>query len=307
MTEPIRLTLFASSGVERRTPQVRRAIRRLRSMGFAVEADDSVRYRHQRFAGTDEQRVATLHRIADSRPDAALAVRGGYGMTRILDALDWRRLARSVDSGTQWIGYSDMTAFSLALLQHTGRATWHGPMATEDLGRELGVDPEADDANEVSCESLAEAASGVLEGIGFRTGRGCDGLVRRGQLWGGNLSMVCSLLGTPHWPEVKGGLLFLEDVGEHPYRVERMLLQLLQAGVLQRQSAILLGQFSAWKPSPVDRGYGLKQALERVRAAVDVPLVTGLPIGHVPLNLPIPQGRQGVLEIERQTAMLCWE
>ena len=77
-------------------------------------------------------------------------------------------------------------------------------------------------------------------------------------LWGGNLCVLMSLLGTPHWPRIKGGVLFLEDVNEHPYRVERMLLQLHQAGVLDAQKAVLLGEFSAAQPSPLDRGYTLE-------------------------------------------------
>lgn len=298
--------IFSASGVQTGQVPLNRAKRRLQSLGFSVELDPSVKHRFQRFAGTDEQRLDTLHRIAARAPAVAMASRGGYGLSRLLDRLDWDLIASSVDRGTQWVGYSDWTAFQLALLAHTGRSTWHGPMASDAFGRESGVDAEGDDANEVSCECLAEAVTGVLEAVGFRTARGFDGLERQGLLWGGNLSMVCSLLGTPHWPQVEGGLLFLEDVGEHPYRVERMLLQLHQAGVLARQSAILLGQFSGWKPSPLDRGYGLKQVVEHLRQVTDVPIVSGLPVGHSAMNLSIPQTRHGTLAIQKQSALLAW-
>lgn len=305
MTTSTALTLFAASGVETRRAHVKRARQRLKAMGYDVTEDSSVRLRHQRFAGTDEQRLDTLHRVADEAPSVALACRGGYGMTRLLDAVQWRRLKRSVERGTRWVGYSDMTALSLALLAHTGAPSWHGPMAAEDFGRELGLDAKADEANEITCETFDQAMHGELEALGFRTEARWDGFGTKGMLWGGNLSMICSLLGTRHWPNISGGLLYLEDVGEHPYRVERMLLQLAQAGVLARQRAVLLGQFNAWKAAPLDRGYGLKAMIKRVaEACPKTALITGLPLGHVPLNLTLPQGRPAVLQVEGRTAYL---
>lgn len=302
------LIVFATSGVETRRSHVQRAQRRLRSMGFAVSEDESVRLRHQRFAGSDDQRLATLHRVADQAPSVALACRGGYGMTRILDGIQWKRIKRSVDRGTRWVGYSDMTALSLGLWAHTGAVSWHGPMAAEDFGRERGNDAHSDEANDITCETFDQAMRGELEAVGFRAELGQDGLSAKGALWGGNLSMVCSLLGTPHWPRVKGGILFLEDVGEHPYRIERMLLQLAQAGVLAEQRAVLLGQFNAWKPSPLDRGYGLKAMLQRVRSnCPKTPLLTGLPVGHVPLNLTLPQGMPVQLQVQGRAAYLFFD
>ena len=302
------LTIFAASGVETRRAHLRRACRRLQAMGYEVTEDESTRLRHQRFAGDDSQRLAALHRVADAAPAVALACRGGYGITRLLDGIHWRRLQRSVERGTRWIGYSDLTALSLALLAHTGAGSWHGPMASEDFGRKRGEDPEVDEANDITCETFDQAMSGSLEAVGFRTARGRDGFCATGTLWGGNLSMICSLLGTSHLPRVKGGVLFLEDVGEHPYRVERMLLQLAQAGILAQQRAVLLGQFSAWKPSPLDRGYALKQVWERVgQACPKTPLLTGLPVGHVPLNMALPQGRKVKLQVEGSTAYLFFD
>lgn len=297
------LTIFAPAGVETRRAHLQRARRRLQRMGYEVSEDESTRLRHQRFAGDDESRLATLHRVADAAPSVALACRGGYGMTRLLDAIDWKLLARSVERGTRWVGYSDLTALSLGLMAHTGAPSWHGPMASEDFGRERGADVEIDELNDITCETFEQAMGGELEAMGFRTDAGHDGLSAKGALWGGNLSMVCSLLGTRHVPRIKGGLLFLEDVGEHPYRVERMMLQLAQAGVLADQRAVLLGQFNAWKPSPLDRGYGLKQVWARVaRECPKTPLLTGLPVGHAPLNMALPQGRRVALQVDGRTA-----
>jgi muramoyltetrapeptide carboxypeptidase len=296
------LTVLAPAGVELRSAALQRAKRALGGLGFQVTLDPGVRGRHQRFAGTDEARLAALHRVADAAPSVAMASRGGYGLTRLLDAIDWPRLARSVERGTRWVGYSDMTALQMGLLAHTGAGSWAGPMAADDFGR----DDEHGGIDEVTRDCFTEAMSGELEAVGWRTEAGFDGLGVRGTLWGGNLCVLQSLLGTPHWPKVKGGILFLEDVNEHPYRVERMLLQLHQAGVLARQQAVVLGQFSDWRASPLDRGYTLKSAIAHLRSVFAVPVLTGVPFGHVPTKVTLPLGRKVQLLVEGRDALLGW-
>ena len=296
------LLVYAPSGVELRTAALKLARQRLCALGFEVTLDPSVKARHQRFAGDDEDRLATLYRVADAVPDIAMACRGGYGLTRLLDRIDWPRLARSVAQGTRWVGFSDLTALQLGLLAHTGASSWHGAMACDDFGR-------PDDAGgvaEVTQDCFTEALSGALEAVGFRTEAGFDGLDAAGTLWGGNLAMVQSLLGTPHLPKVKGGILFLEDVNEHPYRVERALLQLHQAGILQRQKAVLLGAFSDWRKSPMDRGYSLKTAVAHLRSVCPTPILTGLPFGHVPTKVMLPVGRKVQLVVQGRDVLVGW-
>ena len=296
------MILFTPSGVVPLAASLRLAQRRLKTLGFDVRLDGSALARHQRFGGDDETRLAALHRVAEAAPSVAMATRGGYGLTRLLDRIDWPRLARSVEQGTRWVGYSDMTALQLALLHHTGAGSWAGPAALDDFGRseeDGGVD-------EVTRDCFLEAMSGELEAVGFRTEAGFDGLQARGVLWGGNLTMVCSLLGTAHMPLIRGGVLFLEDVNEHPYRVERMLLQLQQAGVLARQKAVLLGAFSGWKASPLDRGYTMKSALAQLRARTPTPLLTGLPVGHVHPKVTLPVGRKVQLVVQRREVLVAW-
>jgi muramoyltetrapeptide carboxypeptidase len=232
----------------------------------------------------------------------ALATRGGYGLTRLLDRIDWKLIARSVERGTRWVGHSDLTALQLGLLAHAPARTWAGPLAGDHFGRsddEGGVD-------EVTRDCFVEAMHGELEAIGFRTDPGFEGLDVKGTLWGGNLTMLVSLLGTRHFPKIKGGILFVEDVNEHPYRVERHLLHLQQAGVLDAQKAVVLGAFSAWKPSPLDRGYGLKSAVARVRAATQTPVLTGLPHGHVPTTVCLPVGARVTLATQGREAFIGW-
>ena len=302
------LTLFTPAGVLPRAAPLKLAAKRLRALGFDVGIDEAALRKLQRFAGDDDSRLAALHRVAGAAPSIALATRGGYGLTRLLDRIDWKLIARSVERGTRWVGQSDLTALQLGLLSHAGRAagiTWAGPLACDDFGRS----DEAGGVDEVTRDCFVEAMDGSLEAVGFRTEAGFDGLGVKGTLWGGNLCMVNSMLGTRHWPKAdvtKGGILFLEDVNEHPYRVERSLLQLHQAGVLDAQKAVVLGAFSAWKPSPLDRGYGLKAMLAQVRGATRTPILTGLPFGHVATKVTLPVGAKVELLVQGRDALLGW-
>ena len=322
------LILYSPSGVVAAAP-LRRAARRLTALGYEVEIDASAVARHQRFAGDDDTRLAALHRVAERAPDIAMATRGGYGLTRLLDRIDWSLIHRSIECGTRWVGHSDFTALQLGLLAHRKGAgqgaatcqahvhdhgdahqhgprgaiglTWAGPMACGDFGGEA-----VDDITE---PCFVEAMSGALEAVGFRTEAGFDGLAARGTLWGGNLCMVTSLLGTAHWPKAattRGGILFLEDVNEHPYRVERSLLQLHQAGVLDAQKAVLLGDFSGYRKSPLDRGYRLKTAIAQLRSLTKVPILTGLPFGHVPTKVTMPVGAKVRLLVQGRDVLVGW-
>ena len=120
MTQPSILHVYAPAGVELRTAALTLARQRLGALGFTVTMDPSVKGRHQRFAGDDDARLAAIHRVAAAAPSVAMACRGGYGLTRLLDRIDWPLLARSVGQGTRWVGHSDLTALHLGLLAHTG-------------------------------------------------------------------------------------------------------------------------------------------------------------------------------------------
>ncbi len=302
------LTIFSPSGVVQPAAPLRLATKRLRQLGFAVRVDEAALDKHQRFAGSDDTRLAALDRVAREAPSIAMASRGGYGLTRLLDRIDWALLARSVEQGTRWVGHSDMTALQLALLAHAKARSWAGPMACYDFGRaqEERGEKRVDAVDEVTQACFVEAMGGELEAVGFRTEAGHDGLVARGTLWGGNLCIVNSLLGTRHWPKVKGGVLFLEDVNEHPYRVERCLLQLHQAGVLDAQKAVLLGAFSDWRKSPLDRGYTLKTALAHLRSVTRTPILAGLPFGHVPTKVCLPVGAKVTLAVQGREVLVGW-
>jgi muramoyltetrapeptide carboxypeptidase len=300
------MILYTPAGVLVKTAPLALAAKRLKALGFAVQVDEAARARHQRFGGDDETRLAALHRVARAAPDVALATRGGYGLTRLLDRIDWSLIEHSIEHGTRWVGHSDITVLQLGMLAHRkggkGGVTWAGPLACDDFGRtdaDGGVD-------EITQDCFTEAMSGALEAVGFRTEAGFDGLDATGTLWGGNLCMVNSLLATKHFPRVKGGVLFLEDVNEHPYRIERNLLQLHQAGVLDAQKAIVLGEFSAYRKAPHDRGFTLKTVVAHLRTLTRTPILTGLPFGHVPTKVTMPVGARVTLLVDGRDVLIGW-
>ena len=300
------LTLFSPAGVLVKSAPLTLAAKRLKALGFEVQIDASARARHQRFAGDDDTRLAALNRIAHAAPSIALASRGGYGLTRLLDRIDWPLIARSIERGTRWVGHSDMTTLQLGLLAQPKLGakliTWAGPLAVDDFGRA----DEAGGVDEVTRDCFLEAMSGALEAVGFRTEAGFDGLEARGTLWGGNLCMVNSLLSTQYFPRIRGGVLFLEDVNEQPYRTERCLLQLHQAGVLDSQMAIVLGAFTVHRKSPLDRGFSMKTVVAHLRSLTKTPILTGLPFGHVPTKVTLPVGARVNLVVQGRDALIGW-
>jgi len=297
-----RIYIYSPSSAVRNKEAVRRGVARLKAMGHEVELDPAVFATHMRFAGDDETRLAAIERAARSGADMAIITRGGYGLTRLLPRIPYKLVAKAIDRGTKFVGLSDFTAFQGAVLAETGRVTWAGPAVGEDFG----VEPEPDEIMQACFEDLV---AGQGEGAGWQLPRAealGQPLQVKGTLWGGNLAMVTALVGTPWMPKVKGGILFLEDVSEHPYRVERMLTQLLYAGVLQQQKAIVFGQFTNWLPVPHDKGFKMKTVVDWLRGQVKAPVLTGLPFGHVATKVCLPVGAKVTLAAEGRDAFLLW-
>ncbi|MFO0459436.1 MAG: LD-carboxypeptidase [Burkholderiales bacterium] len=285
------LYAISPSGAVQDRTRMERAAARLADAGIGVRFDRTAFSRAQRFAGTDAQRAAAFGRAAAQRAPVVMITRGGYGLTRYLDALDYEALAAS---GKKWVGVSDFTAFQLAMLARAGAVTWAGPALT-DFGAEDGVDGTTRDA-------FGEAMRGELEVLGFGYS-GPKDVEARGTLWGGNLSVLCALLGTPWFPQVRRGILFVEDVNEHPYRIERMLTQLLHAGVIDAQSAVLVGQVSRYRLAEHDRGFDMPAVLRFLRGRTRTPILAGLPYGHEMPCMTLPHGAKVSLATEGRT---CW-
>jgi len=295
--------IFSPSSAVRDKAAFRRGLKRLQAQGHQVEVDTSALASHMRFAGDDATRIAAISRAAASGADVALISRGGYGLTRILPALPYIQIAKAIDGGMQFVGLSDFTAFNQAVYAKTGRITWQGPA----LGEDFGPEHEPDDIMQACFEDLLLEQG---EGTGWQLPK-LDAerrvRVKDAPLWGGNLSVLVSLLGTPYFPQIKGGILFLEDVGEHPYRIERMLTQLLHAGVLAKQKAVLIGQFSNYKLVPGhDKGFKLATVVEWLRSQIKAPVLTGLPIGHIATKVLLPVGAKVDLVTEGRDALMVW-
>ncbi len=291
--EPLQFTIVAPAGFATDQDAVDRACALLIRLGHRVRCDTTARSRWQRFSAPDDERLAAIERVAaDEDTDVALMLRGGYGFTRLIDRIDFAGLARAPK---RWMGHSDFTAFGLAALARAGIVTFAGPMASCDFG---AVTPSV---------FTLENCFGVLANGEWDVECALDGpsrLACAGTLWGGNLAMVAHLVGTPFLPSIDGGILFLEDVGEHPYRVERMLHQLLHAGVLARQRAVLLGAFTEYQLNANDAGYDLATAIAQLRSRISTPIYAGLPFGHVPDKLTLPVGGQCALDIADGRARL---
>lgn len=278
-------------------------------MGCEVEIDKDALSSETRFAGHDSTRVTAIHRAADSGADVALISRGGYGLTRILDEIDYKKIAKAIDGGTQFVGISDFTAFQLSLFAKTRSISWAGPALCEGFGRGGGPDEIMQACFEDLLLGQGEGAGWKLpaKDVSYLSDLKCPDLsIQNAMLWGGNLCVLTSLLGTPYFPNIRGGILFLEDIAEHPYRIERMLTQLLLAGVLSRQKAIVLGQFTEFKLTPHDKGYNLQKVFSWLRTQLDVPVLTNFPYGHVPTKVLLPVGAKVDLVVQEREALIAW-
>lgn len=297
--------VMSPAGAVRDPAVLERGVAHLRALGFTVTLDPAAAGRYQRFSGTDEERLAAFERALAQPADIVMATRGGYGLSRLLPRLDWAAWAAS---GKRFVGYSDCTAFSLGLLAQTGAGSDAGPMVCSDFGVQtpdpgmtasfLGAVRQA----QVLADFVPELPAGAFRGD--IAGADSPELDCSGMLWGGNLALLVSLIGTPYLPAVQGGILFLEDVSEAPFRVERMLSQLLHAGILARQKAILLGRFTDSGHPDKQDGHDLAQVFEWLARQVSTPLIGGLPHGHVPEILTLPVGAQARLTLQSGRARL---
>ncbi|MGN6228500.1 MAG: LD-carboxypeptidase [Dyella sp.] len=289
--------LIAPSGYAADPAAMTRGVARLRAAGYVVENEAVLDRAELRFAGSDAERAADINALAglDTLPDIALVTRGGYGAARLLEHLHFDALReRLAGSALAMVGHSDFTAVQMALHARSGLVTFSGPLLAD-----LGAEPE--DAG--TLDQFRQVLSAPSAEVRWAWG-GNASLDVEGPLWGGNLAVLCSLLGTPYFPRIDGGILFVEDVGEPPFRIERLLYQLHLSGVLGRQRALLLGRFSDCRPGPRDNGYTLEAAFDQLRAVPGIPVIDGLPHGHGAGQLTLPFGPPARLRVEGPAARL---
>ncbi len=271
-----------------------KVIRNMEFWGLIPLVGKHVRDKHGFLAGTDADRLADLHwAFENPEAEAVWCVRGGYGATRILDSIDYKLIKRNPKP---LIGYSDITALHIAIHQRTGLVTFHGPVAGSDypentiqwfksvlteptspliLGMPKDLDP-----------NLPEEDRPHTIVSGKSTGR----------LTGGNLCLLAAMVGTKFSPEFKDKIVFIEDIGEQPYRIDRMLTQLLQGTDLSQAAGIALGVFNDCKVKGESPSLTLLETFKDRLGNLGIPVVYGIPFGHVSLNATLPLGLMACLD-----------
>lgn len=275
--------LIAPSGYCINQSAAARGVTRLESAGHQVNHQQVITRRDQRFAGNESERLADINGLAEltGKNHIVMPVRGGYGASRLLASIDWPALIRRQQHNPLLIcGHSDFTAIQMGLLTKGNVITFSGPMLAGNFG--------AENLNDFTVQHFWQALRNPTYTVEWAgNGPQCRA---EGTLWGGNLAMLTSLIGTPWMPDIENGILVLEDINEHPFRVERMLLQLLHAGILPRQRALILGSFTGATPNDYDAGYDLNSLYAYLRGRLDIPLITGLDFGHEQRTVTLPLG-----------------
>ncbi len=282
-----------ASGSYTRDKDFQGSVELLKAQGYRVKLAPSARAMYEHFAGTDRKRAADINAFfQDEEVKAILCVRGGYGAARILDRLDYRMIARHPKP---FIGFSDVTALHIALGERAGIATIHGPMLVSFTRPDFDSD-----------YTRAQFFNGLRQtvpmgDIPMPEGRELETVMpgeAEGIIVGGNLTVLTSLVGTPYELNGKGALLLLEEIGEKPYRIDRMLNQLWQSGLLSRVNGILLGDFVGCESkdaSPIE-DFTLSQVLTHYARLSHKPVIRGVPAGHASNNLFLPLGVHAVMK-----------
>jgi muramoyltetrapeptide carboxypeptidase len=270
----------------------------LTKLGFQPKLAPNVRQRLGYLAGDDQARAADLMAMfTDDRVKAILCARGGYGSARLLPLLDYRVIRRHPKI---FIGFSDITSLHCALLTRSRLVTFHGPTLNTSLTE---GDPSAFAVQSLLKTVMQPSAPGGI----------CDDNTRKavsilqkgtitGPLIGGNLSVLMTTIGTPYQPRFKDAILFFEDVNEEPYRFDRQLTQLLNAGLLQQVAGVAVGTNPGCTDPAAAKSTEYLQSLEDVLRdrllPLGVPVVIGLPFGHIRDNATLPVGLQATLDAE---------
>ena len=297
ITPTIETRLFASSNVGTNNNRNQLALQRMACAGFKIDNPAITDRQYLRFAGTDSQRASDLQNIATGAieaPKLLLGVRGGYGAMRLLPLIDWQTLGRIMqERGTILAGFSDVTAIQCALLAQGDMSSLAAPMLYSEFGK--------NNPDQVSCRQFARAltdpkltidvtnAALTSEKLPTVLATSATQTIT-GTIWGGNLSVVSALAGSPYLPRIKGGIVFLEDVGEQTYRIERMLYDLYLAGVFKDQQAIVFGSITGTGEDSYDARYDISIVIQNLHELTGLPIYNGMRFGHIAQKQSFPLG-----------------
>lgn len=279
--------------------RIDRGVSYLERLGYDVIVGANVLKKHGYLAGTDEERAADLHAMfGDRRVRMIMCARGGYGTPRLLRLLDYRLVTRDPKI---LVGFSDITALQLAFWQKCGLVSFHAPMLATDMAGPM--DPFTEEMFWIMVTSSEKVGSIAfpepMETRAVRPGS------FSGRLLGGNLSILVSLLGTPYQPSFDNAALFLEEVAEEPYRVDRMLMHLQNAGALAKCHGVLIGQCTDCVPRDPSRpSLSLDEVIKEFALALKKPVISNVPFGHVEQKITLPLGVKARVDVERRAMEL---
>jgi len=286
--------ICAPAGALRRNEEVSEFIATLNGLGFQVKVGDNVYKKHGYFAGTDQERASDFMKfIEDDSVQGIFFLRGGWGCARILPLLDFDLIRQN---NKVIMGFSDATSLLNAITEHSGIVTFHGPS-----GNSTWNTFSKNYVKGVLMQGDLVAFPGVPSDKPIKT---YTGGTAYGHLWGGNLSVLVSMIGTPYFPKITGGLLFLEEVGEEPYRIDRMLTQLKQSNVLDTCTGIILGSFRKCTAEEPDRAFTLEEVFEQHFSDIGIPVFYGAQFGHTVNKFTVPVGGDATMDADSGTFQL---
>jgi len=293
-----RIGLVSPASKLPRRSEYREIVRQIKSMGYKVKVGHNAKKQYGGFAGTDEQRAADLNAMfADDSIDAILPFRGGWGSNRILDLIDFDIIRNNPKI---LVGFSDITSLLLATYAKTGLVTFHGPVGKSDW---------TDYTIRHFDEALTTRDMYTLETPDSDFCETCNDLhviapgKATGRLLGGNLSVLTAMIGSDYLPDWKGNLLFVEDIGEDYYRIDRMITQLELSGILDEISGFIFGQCASCEKSGPD-SLPLNKVLEDHVKSLGVPAFSGAMFGHISNTITIPEGVMAEMDAEKGTIRL---
>ncbi len=279
----------------------------LESLGFKVRHSPNMRVKKGFLAGTDDQRIDDLHSMFEDDAVAGIVcARGGYGSGRLVTKLDYELIRRNPKV---FVGYSDITALHYAIHKMTGLVTFHGPVAASSFPKSTEryfTDVIIKGKDKVKLSSVeADGSDKAFDHFTINPGEAVGALV------GGNLSLMVAMLGTPYDLDFKGKIVFIEEIGESPYRIDRMLTQLLNSGKLKDAAGLALGVFKGCETRPDDPDFGdslsLKEVLLDRLQGIGIPVAYGFPIGHIDENATLPMGINAELDTSKFTLTILEE
>ena len=292
--------MIAPSGPAHHPEDVAKGIAAIEDLGFRVVAGESCYAKWGYLAGSDRLRAADIQTFFEKPDiDGIFCMKGGDGAPRLLDRLDYARIARHPKV---FLGYSDITALHLALARHCGFMTFHGPMPVSEFIRP-GFNPEERTALMNAIGSRGPLGTIGLGGNGPQLETLSPG-VARGRLTGGNLALICALMGTPFEIDTRDKILLIEDIDEANYRIDRMLTQLRLAGKLAQAAGIAIGQFTDCQPRDRRKTMPLVNVLDSILTPLGKPVLANLAFGHGPLKATLPLGAEAILDADAKRLVI---